>query len=252
MSSDIPAEARELGTYTAEYTPSAGRPRQVSTVTTILIFFGAVCVVLGIYWAVPRSDGGMLCVSTFGLIFVGVGVCWYMSNKRQRDMRVLVFPDGLSYTNRGKTEIIRWDVVEAVWQDITEDTTHNVVIHVYTVQCNDGRKFVFKDTLADVDELGRTIQEEVTRRALPRVLEAYNADQTIPFGKLSISNAGMTKGQETLPWDQIERVWLSQGELIVEKVGKRLRWSSFRVLEMPNLFVLLAIVNQIVGINREG
>jgi hypothetical protein len=118
------------------------------------------------------------------------------------------------------------------------------------VQCNDGRKFVFKDTLADVEDLGRTIQEEVTRRALPRVLEAYNTGQTIPFGKLSISHAGITKGQETLPWDHVERVWLSQGELIVEKVGQRLRWSSFRVLEIPNLFVLLAIVNQIVGINR--
>jgi len=219
--------------------------------TILFLFFGASCIALGIFAAVSRSDAGMLCVSAFGLVFIGIGVWWYVSNKRQRDLRVLVFPQGLSYTNRGQTEIIRWDEVDTVWQDITRNTDTGVTTHVYTVERSDGARFTFKDTLVDVGELGHTIQQESTRCILPRVIEAYNAGETIPFGKISISKDGITKGKETLPWDQIEGVRLSQGVISIEKEGKWLKWSSFRASETPNIFVLAAVVDQVVGINKE-
>jgi hypothetical protein len=252
MTSNIPAEARGLGSCTAEYTPSAGRPRQVMIVTAMLVFFGVSCIALSVSAAISRSDNGMLLVSAFGLVFIGVGVWWYVNNRRQRDLRVLVFPEGLSYTNRGRTEIIRWDDVKAAWQDITEDTDTGTIIHVYTVDCNDGRKYVFKDTLVDVEELGNAIQRESARRMLPRVLEAYDAGQTIPFGKLSISQAGITQGKETLPWEQVKRVRPSHGLITIEEQGKRLKWASVRALEVPNILVFLTVVNQVVGVNKEG
>jgi hypothetical protein len=45
-------------------------------------------------------------------------------------------------------------------------------------------------------------------------LLCYNATtsgEAVPFGKLSISQAGISKGEETLPWDQVESAKVERG-----------------------------------------
>lgn len=249
MASNVPAEAQPLGTPVAEYTPGPRSQKANLIGSVVLIVFGLGGILLGIYLA-SLYGSGQLCFSVAGLISCLLGVLWFVLSKRQSDLRVLVFPEGLSYTKRGKTDIIRWDDVATVKQNITRHQQGGTT-HVYTVQLTDGRKHTFSDGLAGVQNLGNTIQQEVTRRILPRAVEAYGAGETIPFGKVSISKDGITRGKETLSWDQIKGVKLDRGVISIKKEAKWLRWSSVRVAETPNVFVLLAIVDRIVGINKE-
>ncbi len=246
MASDIPVEAQALGTPTAEHLPSAARQRGNRISGIVLIVIGLGGVLVGILLSTATDDSFMLCFSAAGLIGALLGVLLLVASRRQ-DQRVLVFPEGLSYTKRGKTNIIRWDDVASFSYNVTRQRRAGTT-HVYTVRLTDERKYVFSDALANIVGLGNTIREETTRRILPRVLEAYNADETISFGKLSISKAGITKGKQTLPWDQVKGVKVERGFVSIQKEGKRPRWASVGVAETPNVFVFLALAEQIVGV----
>ena len=176
-----------------------------------------------------------------GLIYVLPGGLWFIRTVRKRDLRVLVLPDGLSYTRRGRTEIIRWDEVAAVWQAITR-VQHTFTVRSCKVQLDDGRKYTFNNALRNVTQLIATIQQQVTPRILARASDAYAAGETVPFGKLGVSKAGISRGNRTLPWDQVKRVTVDKGVITVRKQGSLLKWTSVRVAETPNFFVFASLV----------
>lgn len=255
MASNIPAEAKGLGTPTAEYTRNTGRLLLVLILSAYLS--GAfICSAL----AMARENAWFL----FLVIPGPLCMWWFVSSLRKRDLRVLVFPEGLSYTKQAKTEIFRWDDVASVWQDVTRyHGAYTSTKRVYTVHTNDDREYTFKDSISNVESLGNTIQQECACRILPRLQEAYNAGHTISFGKLSISKAGIAKGRKTLPWDQVSGVEIDRGSVnvhikkdaytiseLILSAGKGPKWSSVAVAKMPNVVVFTAIVNQIVGSNE--
>ena len=44
---------------------------------------------------------------------------------------------------------------------------------------------------------------------------------------------------------------MQQGAVVVRKKGKWLSWKSVNVAALPNLFVFLALVDNIIGVNRK-
>lgn len=272
MASDIPVEAKDLGTPTAEYTP---RHRIGCLVLSLIagILFSVFVAAVGIFLitgAVQWSSGAnRYFFVAIGLMVILIGVWLFVRAIRKRALgkRVLVFSEGLAYTQHGKTDIIRWDDVAAVWQNVIRhfyrqpwQTTHRYTgtTHVYTIKLNDGRKYTFDDALSNVGELGSTIQQESLHHILPRLRQVYEAGQTIPFGALSISKAGISRGYNTLPWDQVKEVEIYEGFLNVYSTKEQTitdliftkgkgTWASVAVAKTPNAFVFKALVDEILG-----
>lgn len=272
MITNIPAEANGLGTPVAEYTPRHGTGRLILSLITGILF-SVLVVAMGLFLIVGAfqwsSGANRYFFVAIGLMVVLIGVWLSVRAIRKRSLgkRVLVFSEGLAYTQQGKTDIIRWDDVAAVWRDVTHhyyrqpwQTTHRYTgtAHVYTIQLNDGRKYTFGDALGNVEELGGTIQQESLHHILPRLRQAYEAGQTVPFGALGISRAGISRGYNMLPWDQVRKVEIYEGflnvystkeqtitDLILSK-GKG-AWASVAVAKMPNAFVFKAMVDEIIG-----
>ena len=253
MTEQLPPEAYELGTPTAEYktNPNAWRGGVLATAIGLAV----ACV--GLVWIVaagPKKQGGIpALLLILGVVIMGAGGLAFVLVLLRRNKRVLVFPDGLAYTKGAHTEICRWNDVAAVWQQVTRHYAHGVYMsttHTYTVQRRDGKKFVFRDELLDVEKLGNTIQAEVTKRLLPRAVETYNSGGVVNFGKLSLSRQGLSNGKETIPWSQVKEVRLGQGFITVKKEGKWLKWSNVTVASTPNVFVFLSLVDHIVGLTR--
>src|SRR5262245_66354130 len=57
--------------------------------------------------------------------------------------------------------------------------------------------------MADLARLGRTIEEETASRLLPVAIEKIRQGETICFGRLSVNNLGIIKGNVTCPWSEI-------------------------------------------------
>ncbi|MBN1180029.1 MAG: hypothetical protein JXD18_12525 [Anaerolineae bacterium] len=252
---NIPQEAHAFGTApVAEYAPSAKKQRSSLIFSAIFATLGLLGVMIGIVAALWEWDAQLLCVSGGSLFFVAIGAISGFSTLRQRGTRALVFQDGVAYTH-GKTTVFRWDDVTAVWQNVTRHYRNGVytgTTHVYTVQTGDGKKVAFNDVLDNIEGLGLKIQQECTNRLLPLALQAYDRGETLTFGKLGVSKAGMSKGdKDLLPWDEIKGVSLDKGIISIKKEGKWLRWSSVTVPQIPNIFVFTAIVDRVVGINKK-
>jgi hypothetical protein len=175
-----------------------------------------------------------------------------VDNKRKQGMQLLVFPEGLAETKQEQTSLIRWDDISHSWQSVTKHYRNGInsgTTHLYTIQTKDGQQYKFNDTYKNVEALGNLIQDEVARRIFPVVAQAYNAGQTVNFGQLNISKAGINNGKETIAWDEVKDVKLQSGIVTIKKEGKWLNWKNVTVAQTPNIFVFLGMVNQIVGVN---
>lgn len=240
MTSNIPAEANGLGAPTAEYTLSASR-QVLNLLASLVVTMIGMGTMGGGLSAGLSGSGDVFLFIGLALVYVVPGLWWFISTLRKRGLRVLVFPDGLTYTRHGKTDVIRWDDVATVLQAITR-VQYTFTVRKCTVQLQDGNKYTFNNALRNVEQLINTIQQQITPRILERVDEAYEAGQTVPFGKLSISRAGISQGNKTLPWDQVKRVTVDKGVITIRKQGGLLKWASVNVAETPNFFAFASMV----------
>jgi len=237
------------GTPTAEYKARSSIP---VVLVGLAIFWGLVGLGLVIGGLLAsRNDSSLLCLVPPGLVLVGVGIWAFTQWRLKRTLRVLVFPDGLVHTRGAKTNVFRWDEIESVWESAQKARpTSRTVYRAYTIVDHDGRKAVLTGDFVGVKALGDTIQREVSERLLPHALEAFEAGETVRFGKLSLSNEGLSNGRETVPWDQVEEVKLERGTITVRKEGKWLSWANVTVGGTPNVFVFLTMVDRIVGVQH--
>ena len=166
---------------------------------------------------------------------------------QQTGLRIAVFAEGLARIARDGTTVFRWDDIVEVRQSIVRQRGGGGTTHVYRILDGQGRKAMFDDKIGGVKALGETIQQEVTRRLLPKSLVAYNAGETLTFGKFSLSKEGLSRGKEALPWDEVESVAPSIGRIEVKRKGKRLTWASQAVADIPNVYVLIALTKTILG-----
>lgn len=204
-----------------------------------------------------NQEGAILSGVCFGVIALGLlGLAGWQGYAavQKRSRRVVVLDSGLVRVNGKKSDVIRWDDVATVFQAITNIRRYGMTVsttYAYTVYLKNNTKFLFNNSVNNISALGETIQNEVTKRLLPQYLQTYNSGGSVTFGKFTLSQAGISNGWETIPWDQVDAVNINNGFISVRKQGKWLNWAGQSAANTPNLFIFLNMVNQIVGINQK-
>jgi hypothetical protein len=121
----------------------------------------------------------------FGLIFVFIAMGLIIRAIRYRNIRAIVCANGVVSVMRDRTDAFRWEQVATIFHKVTQRTSttnqygsHGQVVgsstststsHTFTINCIDGRRFVFDSTLGRITRLGETIEREVARRRGGRV-----------------------------------------------------------------------------------
>ncbi|MBN2392790.1 MAG: RHS repeat protein [Anaerolineae bacterium] len=209
------------------------------------IITGAFLALVGMQ--VSKGEWPELLIAAVGLPLAIIGVVVLIGRQRRHDLCVRIFTDGFTRTMAGQMDVIRWDEVAEIWQNVTQTYRGNVrtnTTHIYTVRLTDGRKFVFNGQMDKIAALGSALQQQCASGMLPRAREAYQAGESLVFGPFSVNRAGIAKGRATLPWEQVEQVELRQGVLHIRKKGERRDWAFAMASKIPNLPVLMALVNQ--------
>jgi hypothetical protein len=164
---------------------------------------------------------------------------------------VYLFEQGLIQADRAGAVDIRWDQVESVLQAITHRYQYGVKVastYIYTIRRIDGYTTRITHFYQDIAELGNAIAERVTAVALPRAVDAVRAGQTVTFGDLSLNLSGIAAaGKGAVPWSEIQKVNVYNGQVSVSRQGKWLSWSSQQAKDIPNLFVFLALANRLAA-----
>jgi hypothetical protein len=244
----------QLGNPVATYTSSKS-----GVIFTVI--FGALLVIGGIgvfiLGVTPPAAGSVndsaIVELIIGVIMFAVGAfviyrAWHITA-----LQVQVFTGGLVSTTRQGTIVFPWEQIVAVWQQVTKHYTNGVysgTTHSYTIQRRDGPKANFSDALRQVEQLGNAIQQETFKYLFPQAVAAYTAGQPLYFGKLTISQQGISNGKETVAWHDVNSIRLNKGMISVSKQGKWFNWSNATVGQTPNVFIFLALVDHIKGLKH--
>jgi hypothetical protein len=183
---------------------------------------------------------------------------------RQRGLYVLLYPTGLLRLRRGEVESFPWDEVAEV--RLKTQKVEAVVtvrgpdgepvacwlpaevpdVQVWTAGLTvvrlDGARAEFSPVLAGYDELAA----EVQRRSFPPLwrdaIGRFRDGRMLAFGKLEVSLLGLHHKGQVLPWPEVGKLTVAQGQLGIAQKGKWLPWATIKpAAEVPNLHVLFAL-----------
>ena len=165
----------------------------------------------------------------------------------------VIYQNGLAYRDRKGLRTWRWEDFNSMTSAVTKHYTNGIytsTTHIYTLVKQDGEKFVVNDTIANVEALATDIRKHIFPLLYEQVAQAYNEGRNCLFGPVKLSKAdGIQVGKKVYPWDQVEQVAIQKGVLSVKKKGGG--WfsgASATASSIPNLEVMLSIIDQVVGL----
>jgi hypothetical protein len=233
-----------------------------STIMAVLFILGAVAVfgygLINTFsrWQkygsaiILKTISGPLILSVI-LFLLGLLLAWtaYSNSKKL----VVVYDQGFINRDRRGVVTCRWEEADALLAAVTRHYTNGIytgTTHVYTITKTDGTKIVINDTITNVEAAANQIRQSIYPLLYQKKAQAYNSGQRLVFGPVSLSKVeGVTIGKKTFPWDQISQVKINKGYLnFAKKGGGWFSGATAAVSLIPNLEVLLSIIDQVVGI----
>jgi hypothetical protein len=161
---------------------------------------------------------------------------------------VRLHENGLLIARGGTAQACPWDTVTEVYQRLTTVTAYGIPLrtsHRYTLNTRGGDTYQFNNNLVGIEELGPAIAVGVAAHLLPGAREVCRAGLTVTFGKLHVGRVGIGEvNGELLPWNDVQEIGCHEGYLSVVARGRWLNWCNIPVANIPNLLVLLALVDE--------
>lgn len=186
-----------------------------------------------------------------GLVFLSQA-----SNIENNIVKIYLCEKGLIHKDHSQAaQPFRWDQISSVVRSVKITVMYGsrqmpppVIVKItYTIHRVDGYKFLLDNTISGFDLLHLRVENEVKQIQLPAAIQSYTNGQTVNFGSLSLNQQGISKGNEYLPWQQIEAVKYeitdSQEVVMVKKQGAWLNWAKVTTSTISNLAVFLALAD---------
>lgn len=188
----------------------------------------------------------------FGLLF-GYACLW-------RQTIVTIHEEGISYESPFRQKDLRWN-------EITEtryaQQPINVAVHFgligWLVAAIAGghnkmnrsfeligpQKITVNSNIRDVEEVVRLCLAEINPRLRQDTERILNSGGTVPFGKISLSPAGVVwKSKEPIPYAAIVKSKIDGSMLRIKGEGKWLDNIAITAKRVPNVFILLDLIEE--------
>lgn len=258
---DAFSEVLGYGAPTSMYSAKKGS-RWGAILVVFLLFSGAGAGLLwGAYNAYSRylKFGPAIVITSLtgpwilaGVLFlIGLVVSW--STFRNWKKSAVVYQNGMAYRDRKGLRTWGWDEFSSMTSAVTKHYTNGIytgTTHVYKLMKRDGEKLVLNDTIAKVEDLATEIRQNIFPLLYDNYAQAYNEGKNCAFGPVKLSkNDGIQVGKKVYPWEDVEQVAIQKGKLSVKKKGGGwLSGASATAAAIPNLEVMLSIIDQVVGL----
>jgi hypothetical protein len=255
LAHDLPEEVYQLGEPLEAYPRSGWRLAASLLLWGLGAMLGAAMTVgfagelLGFF-----QMGGEDWINYLGLIvgpamFIG-GLYMLIRVLVRSNQCVLLFRDGFARIQDKKAEVCRWDEVEELKRDVTI-TYHEAFIktteYVYKIRGADGRQIVINsayDRLKDLAKLGESLARESCRALRERIMPEWQAGRPVQLGGVTVSRTGLTRGKETLAWDEIKSLQLTGDKVVIGVEGRWINWPDATLCNVPSAPLFLELVEQ--------
>jgi hypothetical protein len=184
-------------------------------------------------------------------LLIGAIVLWQIFSSRKKG--AVVYSQGFAYSDRKGVQVWKWENVQEVTANIVRNYTNGIYVgttHTYTLVNTRGEKLVINDSLKDVENFYTHLQNNSLQLRYQSLADRYNQGQEVVFGPVSISKQnGLRINKKAYSWETIEQVSIEKGVLSVKKKdGGWFSGASATSGTIPNLHVLLSIIDQVIGL----
>jgi len=246
------AETQHLGTLQAAYTVP-GKPVLISLGTFFSGGITGIPLIFVLAAAIP--SGAAVLVYFLALILLTALVFWV---RLKRNGQICLYDSGLIWAYGSSTKALRWEHIETFKRG-TLETDPPRVDDLDWIQITGPNylEFSMPKSLLNKDRafLCDTIEREFVHARLPEAIEQFKAGKPVIFrgisglkgGTLSVSQKGLTNGEETLPWHQVESFNIDATIVSICQKGRTSSWLSNYVAQFPNACLLKALEEQTRG-----
>nr|BBH85906.1 hypothetical protein KTC_06570 [Thermosporothrix sp. COM3] len=239
------AQENHLGIYMRDAQGSA-RPTGFQ-ITIFLIFalvfaFGALIFLMTTVSVLRIQNWYLAAVGLVGTLVCGYFAYTSFRSILRRKYSLYLYQRGFIFQERSLLTVFRWDDISAILHTEKLDNLGHTN-HVFAFQRKDGKQLMIDNTFADVLEIGEQVQRAVNKALIPEALAQFKAGKELPFNGLSVSQAGLKKGEEVLPWDEADVEIFS--EVTISKKGEKRSWYQMPLQKFANVPVLIALIRYV-------
>ncbi|WP_342800677.1 DUF6585 family protein [Nocardia sp. No.11] len=236
-----------LGNHRAAYTPAVvawSRIRVLGIVAGVALATTALAFVIdqaGIAWIT-----GLTAIGTgFGFVLATAQAWWH--ERETVGNRLAVYDHGLVAVVGGRTSVARFDSTTVRQKIVGEHTDGGpiITVHTYTLTDLAGQPFVLDSSFIQAEQWGRWIQQAVTAAQLPRALAAVRAGHRLGFGDIWLTANEIGARNKSVPWHQVQGLRTVSGYAEIAVEGAWFGLNSTSIADIPNFFVLRALVDRL-------
>jgi hypothetical protein len=164
----------------------------------------------------------------------------------RRKIVVSLYTNGLLYREGRKQHVVLWEQIRFV-----ERLSMHPQSARYQIQVENGTQITLSVAIAEVQKLGTAIEQEVVKLLLPQMLEDYADQKPIVFPGLCLSQDMIRKSDESLPWQDVERIHFRSSKVTgseqfaIQERGVTKDWFTAPLTQFRNLCVLEALLERI-------
>jgi len=250
-----------LGPMITEYSQEALSPRMI-------VVFGFVWSLIGfaLLWAgrdlvLPLGvEDTFLVLFCFGCIVLGLGLtaAFFWVRKVHSGDKVIAYEQGLVQRFKGRQVVCAWDDIEKAYcGELCKGWRFVRSRHPYYRLKTYSGDWVEISSRADqiwwgrfrkdMDSLGETIESNIQKILVPKLVQRLQAGDRIEFGRLSADLTSVYFKNRVIPWSDIKvfskATLLVNGigdtEIVLEETGTQQRAFRTAMVKIPNLAALI-------------
>jgi hypothetical protein len=150
---------------------------------------------------------------------------------------------GLVYQEGHKRRMATWKQIRHVERLVSQSWI--TWRRSYRLHLEDARCINLPCAIAHVDELGAAIEREIIKLKLPQMQADYAAHKPIVFTGLCLNRDSISKSDESLPWEAVERISFDVEKLTIKQREYGNIWMTAPIVQFRNACLLEALLEQI-------
>jgi hypothetical protein len=220
----------------------------------VFTIVGLICAPIGFFLILSpwSSDIGGLLIHGWGVIWTSACLLPAIVSLTRRRQHIAVYTSGLIALKGEQRVIARWDQIEKFWKNVQIGRSPDSSDYFeYNIQLTDGTYYRFTDNLdPGVSNLGRRIEQEVTRLLLPQAIASCTGGTEMSWDGLRVSPTLLTVDRDdvhrSVPLDDLEVVTLDEEKLAIFRKSERQAWYKQRVETIANVAVFKGLVDHLL------
>lgn len=215
----------------------------------ILLLAGIAVLIGGGLLALHLTRGPQANTLIPGLVIAALAVPlvgWAVARSSGLVAEVRLYPDGVVWFEKGRWRGARWEEIDEFYRTevIVNGSVQTREVFIRTAGGHSGR---FTHALPRWAKMAEVLQMQTTMAQGPAAQARFRAGEAVAFGEVRVSPRGIKIDGQSLDWQDVDRIEVGNGALLVYGVGKRKGPHAASLGSLPNYLVLLKLLEDTPG-----